>query len=218
MKYSIIILSAAFLVSCSTVNRFEERASKQDKMIEHLSQEDKMIGAELPVWTEAEGINGQFVYAVGEAESSANQSPDLIKKTAAHDAKMKIVQRLPTEYKHLVQRSISNASDNEFNQIEIAKGDLYGMQGVKTSRKYSTCRKVIRHTDFGSKVNRICYVQASVSIKNLNDAIVRTVKRKYGEDTGNKFKEILKKQVEQELTQQSNQEQVSFKQQNVAKE
>ena len=195
---ALLIIMVVSLAGCST-SKFDKRISSEAQLNKYASQEDKIVGSELPDWVDAEGINSGYVYAVGEAEESVGQNVQVIKELAAHNAKMKIVQRLPGEYKYIVQNSLSTASNNEFNKIEISKGDLFGLQGVKTSRKYTTCRKMIRHTDFGSKVKRICFVQASVSLKNLNDAISRTIARKYGEETSAKFDKILRKQVEKEL-------------------
>lgn len=192
------------LIATGCATKFDKRISQEEELVEHLSQEDKMVGDELPAWTDGEGINGGFVYAVGEAEDSATQNVQILKDVAKHAAKMKIAERLPAEYKYIAQRALSNVSGGQYDKLEIAKGDLYGLQGVKTSRRFTTCRKIVRYTDFGMKVNRICFVQASVSLKNLNDAITRTVKMKYGEDTGNKFNDILRKQVEQELLNQPN--------------
>lgn len=198
MKFLIILLIPLFMVSCAS-NDFDKRQQLENEIAEHLSQEDKMIGDNLPTWTQAEGVNAGFVYAVGEAEYSVSQKETMIKQAASHNAKMRIVSQLPSDYKYFVQNALSNASNGEFNQIEIVKGDLYGLRGVVVSRKHTTCRKMIRYTEFGTKVNRICYVQASVPVKNLNDAIVRTIKEKYGDDTGNKFKKILEDQLQQDL-------------------
>jgi len=198
LKTTTLVITLMFLTSCATSN-FDKRKQMEEAITDNLVKEDRMVGAELPAWVDSEGMDGGFIYAVGEAEYSASKSHIMVKQAAAHAGKMKIAQRLPAEYKYIVQRSLSNASDGEFNQVEIAKGDLYGLRDVKTSRRFTACRKIVRYTEFATKVNRVCYVQASVPIKSLNEAVERTIRIKYGEETGNKFRKILEKQVEQEL-------------------
>lgn len=196
MKY-LFLITLFVTTSCSS-SKFDKRVSDSERATEHLSKDDKVIGG-YPSWVDSEGVDGAFVYAVGEAEDSISQNIQVVKELAAHNAKMRIVERLPARYQYIVQNSLSSASNSEFNKVEIVRGDLQGLQGVKTSRKHTACRKVTRQTEFGVKVNRICFVQASVSLKNLNDAVSRTISMRFGEETGNKFSKVLEKQVEREL-------------------
>lgn len=197
MKYLHMFIISLTLVSCAT-SEFGKRKAAQDEINENLLKQDQLVG-EMPSWVNGEGLNGGFIYAVGEAEYGASYRPQLVKSAAEHNAKMRIVSRLPADYTYIVQNALSSASQGEFNQVEISRGDLYGLQGVEVKRKYTTCAKIIRHTDFGSSVNRICWSQASVPVKHLNDAVVRTIKLKYGEDTASKFEKLLEEQLQNSL-------------------
>jgi hypothetical protein len=190
MNYLIAFLMLG-LIGCAT--------KKDHGGIGNLDQDDEMLGAELPDWIDSEGPRNGYIYAVGEAEYSAEKLPSIVKEAAQHNAKMRITERMPTNYKVIAQRSLSDASNGEFNKIEITKGDLHGLDGVTVSRKYSTCRKMIRHTKDDKVMNRICYVRAMVPVKNFNRAIVRTIKKLHGDDVSNKFSKILEKNMQKEL-------------------
>lgn len=198
MKILQMLFITTMLASCAS-SEFGKRKAMQDEINENLIKEDRLIG-EMPSWVNGEGINGVFVYAVGEAEYSASQRVQLIKSAAEHNAKMRIASRLPSDYTYIAQNALSSASNGEFNQVEINRGDLYGLQGVEVKRKYTACAKIVRHTDFGESINRICWAQASVPVKQLNNAIVRTIKLKYGEETGSKFEKLLEQQLQNQMT------------------
>lgn len=191
MKLLIMLLILG-LVGCSST-------SKRHGGVGNLAEEDQMIGDELPEWIDNEGVDSGYIYAVGEAEFSAEKSIQLAKEAAQHNAKMRITERMPSDYKVVAQRTLSSVSSGEFNKIEITKGDLYGLTDVTVSRRFITCRKIIRNTKFDKKVNRICFARARVPVSSFNSALARTVKSKFGEDVGTKFSDVLKKQVEQEF-------------------
>jgi spore germination protein YaaH len=190
-----IILTLLFTImfySCSSTKN-------QSSSIGNLAEEDKMIGDELPDWVDFEGTKSGKIYAIGEAEFSTSKKESLVKRAAQHNAKMRIVSRMPTDYKQVVQNSLSSASDGEFNTFELSSGALDGLTTVSVSRKYTTCRKIIRNTGADKKVNRICYSRAEVPLKDFNKAVERTIKRKYGEKIEKKFSEIMDQKVREEL-------------------
>lgn len=188
-----VLIASLVVVSCSIT---KERESS----LGNLTENDKMIGEELPDWIDFEGIRSGKIYAVGEAESSATTRESLVKRVAQHNAKMRIVSRMPTDYKQVVQNSLSSASDGEFNTFELSSGALDGLTTVNVSRKYTTCRKIIRNTGSDKMVNRICYSRAEVPLNDFNKAVERTIKRKYGEKIEKKFSEIMDQKVREELS------------------
>lgn len=190
MRYIFFVMLIG-LVGCSSTGKHGG--------IGNLDQEDKMLGEPLPEWVDFEGVRNGYIYAIGEAEYDAEKSPSMVKEAAQHAAKMRIVERMPSDYKSVATRSLSDATGGEFNKVEVTRGDLHGMSGVSISRRFTTCRKMIRHTKYDKEVKRVCYVRASVPVKNFNDAVVRTVKKKYGADVSNKFEKALQKNIEDSL-------------------
>jgi hypothetical protein len=191
MKALILILLIG-LTGCSSTG--EKHGGIGD-----LGKDDQMLGDPLPEWVDFEGMKNGYIYAIGEAEYDAEKSPTMVKEAAQHNAKMRIVERMPTDYKSVVIRSISDASNGEFNKVEVSKADLQGMSGVSISRRFTTCRKIVRHTKYDKELKRTCFVRASVPIKNFNEAVVRTVKNKYGDDVSSKFEKALQRNIEDSL-------------------
>lgn len=188
-----ILVLMFFIQSCSSVK-------EQSASVGNLAEDDEMLGDELPDWVDFEGTKSGKIYAVGEAEFSATKKESLVKRAAQHNAKMRIVSRMPTDYKQVAQNSLSSATDGEFSTFELSSGALDGLTTVSVSRKYTTCRKVIRNTGSDKKVNRICYSRAEVPLKDFNKAVERTVKRKYGDKIEKKFSEIMDQKVREELS------------------
>ena len=204
MKTLLITTLMLFMASCSST-QFDKQRALNEQATENLLQEDQMIGSSLPNWIYSEGLNGNRMYAVGSAEVEATYSENYVTNMAIHNAKMRVVENMPTDYKKIVQRAVSDTVENNFNQVELSTGEVQGITGIKTNRRFMTCRKMIRYTEFGRKVNRVCYVQAFVPLKELNDAFVRTVKNKYGDQKADQFKVILEQQLKSSIKTKENQ-------------
>ena len=195
LRIPLMIVIVSMFASCSSKQTV--KTNLEDEAIERAAREDVVIGKPLPSWVNESGIDGEFIYAVGSAEFPLDKSEHYVVSAATFDARGKVLQDAPSDYKAIVQKAIGDSlgTHGDFNQIQVSVSEVKGVAGIKVDNKKVTCRKIKRYKTSGTKLNRICYAYAYAPITKVNEAYARVFKDKYGVSKSNRFKEILDNQV-----------------------
>lgn len=192
MKNIMIPLIAILVSSCAS-NLNKQVITDKQEMIEDTIKEDKIIGSDVPSWTRKSGVENGMVYVVGSAEFDANHSPLYVEKAAVMDGEIRLLSDAPTDVRVLTQNALTGVGVNssEFFQIQTKLQEVIGLTGVRHNQEKVVCRKVIRYGNLNTQLNRICWAQVSVSVRNLMKAYQRTLAMKFGVFKANKFKNIM---------------------------
>jgi len=196
MKTLIILLLATMFASCAT-NYRQQLVENQQELIEDTVKEDKIIGGELPSWTNKSGIENGIIYVVGKAEMDANKSEFFIEKAALMQAEMNLLTDAPTDVRILTQNALtgSGIDSSEFYQIQTKLQEVVGLTGIRHSSERTVCRKVIRYGNLGANLTRSCWVQVQIRAKDLVKAYERTLALKFGTFKANQFKNLMEKEI-----------------------
>lgn len=194
-----LLLGGVLLTSCSSTG-FSDMIERESRLA------DSVIEAnggpkEFPEWTKDSGVKGGYVYMVGTFVSEDIEVPEHhMISAAAFDAKGRILQDAPTEYKAIVKSALGTAlgTYGEFNKVEEAVTQVKNLTGFRTNKKqFCRLEKVI--TMKTVKLVKSCKVQGMISLKDLNKAYEYTVNSLYGESKATKFKKALSKESKRRI-------------------
>lgn len=196
MKMVLIFLLLMFM-GCSS-NNLVNKTLLEREAIEDMTQEDKIIGDTLPSWVNKSGIENGQSYAVGNAEFSADANPAYVKRAAIMNGEGKLLSDAPTDFRILAQSAMTGAGidDNEFFEIQTKLKEVVGLSGIYHNQERTTCRKILRYGELSTRLVRSCWVQVSVSTRELSKAYQRTIALKYGGKAANKFGKIMEKELD----------------------
>jgi uncharacterized protein YlbG (UPF0298 family) len=184
------------LISCSS-NQISNSIQDQREAIEENVREDKIVGKDLPDWVHKSGIENGKVFTVGVAEMRSNKSPVHITKAAVMDGETKLLSDAPADFRIVTQNAMNGAGidSNEFYQIQTKIQEVVGLVGLKTNSEKITCRKIIRYGAISTDVNRICYVQVYIPVRELMKAYKRTLALKFGQGVSERFQDKMEEEL-----------------------
>lgn len=196
LKLSIIGLSLV-VVSCSS-SPFKEQSDQQDKITKHMSQEKKYIGGEFESKYSNSGNDGFTLRAVGQSVYPVASSEQVARLAAIANAKFKIIESGPTEFKSLVQQAIGNSlgQTGEFTQIDTSVVEVKALRGIEIKQEDVSCKIVIEPNVEGGYNNlRECKAIARIPLSELKKAYDFTVGQKYSGAQKSEVEKLLEEQL-----------------------
>lgn len=179
LKLSVLTL---ILVSCSS-SPFEETTKEQNMVNEHLSQGVKYLEGDFDAKYLKSGRAGAYVTAVGSSIHPVETNQKMVENAAVADAKFRLTESAPSEFKKEVQRAIGTEAGGvgEFSQIDVSVSEVKNLTGIKVKYEDIQCKTRVEPTsDGGYRTMKECRSLARVRAGELKKAYDFTVAEKYG--------------------------------------
>lgn len=172
--------------------------SQNDAVVAHLAKGKKALGQDFDQKFEKDGIiNGEYV-SIATIKGSVNDNEKQLLALASADAKAKLLESAPLEFKKVVQNALSTASgDNgSVDSVAISVNEVQALTGLMSNFNDSQCVSyAVPNSDLGYNYIKECRVIFRVAGANLMKAYKYTLDKKYGMKEESAIKDILKKQL-----------------------
>ncbi|MDD3412486.1 MAG: hypothetical protein PHY47_00635 [Lachnospiraceae bacterium] len=196
-----MMIMCFFLIGCSS-SPFKEQMEKQAIIMEHMKQGKQYIGGAFDQKFNQSGSDGTNLRAIGTSTYPVTSNENLARSAAIADAKFRLIDSAPTEFKALVQRAIGNSLgyQGEFNQIETSVIEVKGLRGIEVNENDVACKVASEPTtEGGYNTVRECKAIARVPMHQLNKAFDFTMEHKYGIQEKSSVEKILEEQLKQDV-------------------
>ena len=201
MKWILISLITASIVSCSTGNKPLNNEAQQAILI-HMSEPTRVIGKDFEERFKKDGlINGEFV-AIGSMTNQSDSHEESMRGYAEAKARSQLLISAPTEFKRIIQSAISTATNSHGNveDISISVTEVKALTGMVS--RFSDMQCVTYATpnmgltyDFKKE----CRVIVKVPAENLQKAYRYTLDKKYSIQEQSAIQDLLKQQLSEKL-------------------
>lgn len=199
MKKLLIIAPMLTLVFSCSSNKTGHAPT--DAVIEHMSKGKKAMGNDFDSKFQKEGfINGDYV-AISSSKSDINANETAFRVQIEADARARLLQTAPTDFKNVIQRAISSTSNDNGSAeaINITVTEVRSLTGLKSNFDDFQCvtfatPNVSLTYDYEKECRAIMRIPAS----NLMKAYKYTLDKKYGVNES-QLQDILKEQIKQEI-------------------
>ncbi len=191
--YYVILVSMIFaLASCSS-SPFKETTEKQEMVNQHLSEGVKFLEGDFDEKYSKSGKTGIYIVSVGSAIHPVETNQKMVESAAIADAKFRLTESAPSEFKKVVQQAIGTeiGGAGNFSQLDVSVSEVKNLTGIKVKYEDVQCRtRVEPKSDGGYRTMKECRAVARVKEKDLLAAYDFTASSKYG---------VSKKQIEENL-------------------
>ena len=179
LMYGVIFIG---LVSCSS-SPFKETTREQEMVNEHLSQGVKFLEGDFDSKYSQTGKRGAVIVSGGSAIYPIETNQKLVENAAVADAKFRLTESAPSEFRKEVRRAIGTELDGvgEFSQTDVSITEVQNLTGVRVKYEDIQCRTRVEPTSTGEyRTMRECRALATVKVSQLKNAYDFTVAKKYG--------------------------------------
>lgn len=202
MNKIIFPLMVMTLVSSCSSQPKSHADIENDAVVEHIAKGKKLLGKDFDARFEKDGIiNGEYV-AIASVKGNINDNDKQLLTLAASDAKAKLFESAPQEFKKVVQSAFSSSSgDNgSVDSVSISVNEVQALTGVMSNFNDSQCvTYAIPNSDMKYTYEKECRVIYRVPGSNLLKAYKFTLDKKYGVKEENAIKDILRKQLSEKV-------------------
>lgn len=191
------------LVSCSTPpTKFD---IQNDLVLDHMAKGKKVIGQDFDSKFNQDGLIGGEYIAIASITDKINKNDKQMLTLAEADARSRLLNSAPTEFKKVIQNVISTSTgDNgSVDNIGITVTEVKALTGLTSSFNDVQCVKYsIPNSDMGYDYSKECRVIVRVPAPELMKAYSYTMDKKYGVKEQSAIQELLKKQLSDKLLDQ----------------
>lgn len=202
MKNLLLILSIITLSACSSTP--QSRIDNQnDLIVEHMAKPKRVIGSDFDSRFEKDGlIGGEFV-AIASIVDDINKNNKQMQTLAEADARSRLLNSAPTEFKKVIQSAISTSTgDNgSVENIGITITEVKALTGLTSTFNDVQCVKYATpNNHMNYDYQKECRVIVRVPASELMKAYQYTLDKKYGVKVQSAIQDLLKKQLSEKLT------------------
>ena len=193
MKTIGLIAMSLIMFGCSS-SPFKESTKRSDMIADHMAKGKRYVGGDFDSRFNSSGSDGFTVKSIGKSLYPVNQNEELAKAAAIADAKFKLIQSAPSEFKTVVQKAVGNSLGftGEFNQIDMSLTEVHGLKGVIVKEEDVECKVVTSPNIQGDYDHlRECRAISQVPLSELNKAYDFTLEKKYGSIGKSSVEKIL---------------------------
>jgi hypothetical protein len=201
MKALTISLCALFLASCASTPQSKVE-NAHDAVIAHMSKPKQIIGQDFDSRFEKDGlIGGEFV-AIASIVDDINKNEKQMQIIAEADARSRLLNSAPTEFKKVIQAAVSTSTGDNGNveNIGITITEVHALTGLTSNMNDTQCVKyAVPNNNMNYDYKKECRTIVHVLASNLQKAYNYTLDKKYGVKEVSAIQEILKQQLTQKV-------------------
>lgn len=213
MKY-LFLIGLVTLASCSSTpqNKID---NQNDLVVEHMNKPRKVIGQDFDPKFEKDGLIGGEYVAIASITDNINKNDRQMQTLAEAEARSRLLNGAPTEFKKVIQSAISTSTGDNGNveNIGITITEVKALTGLTSTFNDVQCVKYATpNNNLNYDYTKECRVIVRVPASELMKAYNYTLDKKYGVKEQSAIQEVLKKQLTEKLLDQSSNASVSSSQ------
>ena len=196
----LFLIGLVTLASCSTPPTKTD--IQNDLVVEHMSKPKKVIGQDFDSKFTQEGLVGGEYIAIASITDSIDKNEKQMQIIAEADARSRLLNSAPTEFKKVVQAVVSTSmGDNgSVENIGVTVTEVMALTGLTSNMNDTQCVKfIVPNHNMGYDYSKECRVIVKVSASNLMKAYNYTLDKKYGVKEQSAIQDLLKKQLSEKL-------------------
>ncbi len=196
MKY-LLIIGLVTLASCSSVPK-SKTDEQNDLVVEHMNKPRKVIGNDFDSRFEKDGLVGSDFVAIASVTDVVDKNEKQMQTLAEADARSRLLNSAPTEFKKIIQSAISTSTGDNGNveNIGITVTEVKALTGLTSNFKDAQCVKYATpNHNLNYDYTKECRVIVRVPASDLMKAYKYTLDKKYGVKEQSAIQDLLKKQL-----------------------
>ena len=201
-----LIISCTMLVLASCASTPQGRIDDQhEKIVEHMSKPKRVIGQDFETKFEKDGLIGGEFIAIASIVDDINKNNKQMQTLAEADARSRLLNSAPTEFKKIIQSAISTSTGDNGNveNIGITITEVKALTGLSSTFNDVQCVKyAIPNSNMNYDYQKECRVIVRVPASNLSKAYNYTLDKKYSIKEVSAVQELLKQQLTEKVLQQ----------------
>lgn len=196
MRNLVMVMSLVGLTACSSVQKTGDEVT--DKTVAHLSKPKVFVGGKDfdDKFKKSGLINGELV-SIGFSTSDPSHNEMNMRVGSDADATNRLLMSAPTEFKKVIQRTISLASNGAtVDEAGIQVSEVKALSGMKSNFEDFQCiTTATPNANLGYDMIKECRSIMRVPASNLLKAYNYTLNAKYKIQEESLVKELLKQQL-----------------------